>query len=157
LAVEAGGETVGTVDVRGALAAARFDPFATLGTDLMPGPTGEMNRLSIHPRGPVLCLGPGASAAAAQAAVARDAGCPSIEAPGLAPDDLAGLDGFAVAAFDGDEGAARAYRVALAGRAGPIVPLAGRAELASYCRIERHLCIDTTASGGNATLLAASA
>lgn len=68
---------------------------------------------------------------------------------------LADLSGMAVVAYDGPEPQARAYRKALAGREGPIIPLAGLAELAGYCVIERHLCIDTTASGGNASLLAA--
>jgi len=37
------------------------------------------------------------------------------------------------------------------------VPLAGGDDLASYCLLERHVCIDTTAAGGNASLLAAAA
>lgn len=143
--------------IRKALAEVRFDPFAMHSSELMPGPTGEMNRLSTHPRGVVLCLGPGEEAAGRQAASAREAGCPAVVASGLPAGDLARLDGFAVAAFDGSEDEARAYRRALAGRDGPIVPLVRLAELVSCCRIERHLCIDTTASGGNATLLAASA
>jgi RHH-type proline utilization regulon transcriptional repressor/proline dehydrogenase/delta 1-pyrroline-5-carboxylate dehydrogenase len=116
-----------------------------------------MNRLTTHPRGTVLCLGPGPAVAAAQAALARAAGCPAVEAPGLDPEALRGLAGFALAAFDGPAPAARPYREALAARPGPIVPLARRAELGALCRLERHLCIDTTASGGNATLLASSA
>nr|MCU0856351.1 aldehyde dehydrogenase family protein [Paracoccaceae bacterium] len=143
--------------VRAALAATAHDPFTTLSTELLPGPTGEMNRLTTHPRGPVLCLGPGTEAAAAQAAAARAAGCPAVEAPGLDPEALRDLAGFAIAAFDGAPAAARLYREALAARPGPILPLARRSELAALCRLERHLCIDTTASGGNATLLAASA
>jgi RHH-type proline utilization regulon transcriptional repressor/proline dehydrogenase/delta 1-pyrroline-5-carboxylate dehydrogenase len=116
-----------------------------------------MNRLTTHPRGPVLCLGPGTEAAAAQAAAARTAGCPAVEAPGLDAEALRDLSGFAIAAFDGAPAAARPYREALAARPGPILPLARRAELPGLCRLERHLCIDTTASGGTATLLAASA
>jgi RHH-type proline utilization regulon transcriptional repressor/proline dehydrogenase/delta 1-pyrroline-5-carboxylate dehydrogenase len=143
--------------VRAALAATAHDPFRTLSTELLTGPTGEMNRLTTHPRGPVLCLGPGTEAAAAQAAAARAAGCPAVEAPGLDPEALRDLAGFAIAAFDGAPAAARLYREALAARPGPILPLARRSELAALCRLERHLCIDTTASGGNATLLAASA
>jgi len=33
----------------------------------MPGPTGETNQLSAHPRGVVLCLGPGSMKALSQA------------------------------------------------------------------------------------------
>lgn len=47
-----------------------------------------------------------------------------------------------------------AARRALAARAGAIVSLSVGDDLAGLCRLERHLCIDTTASGGNATLLA---
>jgi RHH-type proline utilization regulon transcriptional repressor/proline dehydrogenase/delta 1-pyrroline-5-carboxylate dehydrogenase len=154
----ASGTSTTTAQAAGAaLAATAHDPFATLSTELLPGPTGEMNRLTTHPRGPVLCLGPGAEAAAAQAAAARAAGCPAVEAPGVDPEALRDLAPLAIVAFDGDVVAARSYREALAARPGPILPLARRAELHGLCRLERHLCIDTTASGGNATLLAASA
>jgi RHH-type proline utilization regulon transcriptional repressor/proline dehydrogenase/delta 1-pyrroline-5-carboxylate dehydrogenase len=152
-----GTATTSAQKARTALASASHDPFATLWTELLPGPTGEMNRLTSHPRGPVLCLGPGTDAAAAQAATARAAGCPAVEAPGLDPEALRDLAPLAIVAFDGTPAAARPYREALAARPGPILPLARRAELPGLCRLERHLCIDTTASGGNATLLAASA
>lgn len=57
--------------------------------------------------------------------------------------------------FWGDQETARALRQALAGRKGPILPLITEADPAPRCRLERHLCIDTTAAGGNAALLAA--
>jgi RHH-type transcriptional regulator, proline utilization regulon repressor / proline dehydrogenase / delta 1-pyrroline-5-carboxylate dehydrogenase len=138
-------------------AGAPLDPSAASATAQMPGPTGEMNRLTTHPRGPVLCLGPCGVAAAAQAGIARAAGCPAIEAPECDPSALAGLPDIALAACEGAAEAARAIRRALSERPGPIVPLVRPAELGALCRIERHLCIDTTASGGNARLLAASA
>ncbi|TRW95171.1 bifunctional proline dehydrogenase/L-glutamate gamma-semialdehyde dehydrogenase PutA [Paracoccus sp. M683] len=129
------------------------DSETPLETTLLPGPTGESNRLTTHARGNVLCLGPDT---AAQAAIARAQGCAAVEVTGwLSPEALAGLSGVAVVAYDGPEDRARACRMALAGRDGPIIPLAGSAELAGYCLLERHLCIDTTASGGNASLLAA--
>ncbi|EPC01504.1 bifunctional proline dehydrogenase/pyrroline-5-carboxylate dehydrogenase, partial [Litchfieldella anticariensis FP35 = DSM 16096] len=40
----------------------------------LPGPTGESNRLSFYPKGPVLCLGPTLDIAVAQAAQALGAG-----------------------------------------------------------------------------------
>ena len=50
----------------------------------------------------------------------------------------------------------RAARRALAAREGALVRWpAGRDDLAPRCRLERHTCIDTTAAGGNAALLAA--
>jgi RHH-type proline utilization regulon transcriptional repressor/proline dehydrogenase/delta 1-pyrroline-5-carboxylate dehydrogenase len=133
----------------------------------LPGPTGETNRYSTVPRGPILCLGPGREAALEQAAQARAAGCAALAvAPGLAPeegldgilapDGLAPLPGFAAVAWWGGATEARALRVALAGRADAILPLITEADLAPFCVTERHLCVDTTASGGNAALLAQS-
>ncbi|MFW5642198.1 MAG: hypothetical protein ACOCY0_05485, partial [Roseicyclus sp.] len=102
----------------------------------------------------------------AQAAQARACGCAALAvAPGLAPaegldgtcppEHLSALSRLDAVAFWGDAPAARALRQALAARPGPILPLVTAAELASWLRVERHLCIDTTASGGNAQLLAA--
>ncbi|MCB1492777.1 MAG: hypothetical protein KDJ77_13445, partial [Rhodobiaceae bacterium] len=54
----------------------------------------------------------------------------------------------------GDEDTARAYARALAGREGPIVPLVTGRPDAGHALFERHLCVDTTAAGGNASLLA---
>ena len=51
---------------------------------------------------------------------------------------------------------ARACAQALAARAGALVPLITEADPAPRLVLERHLCIDTTAAGGNAALLAAS-
>jgi RHH-type proline utilization regulon transcriptional repressor/proline dehydrogenase/delta 1-pyrroline-5-carboxylate dehydrogenase len=45
-------------------------------------------------------------------------------------------------------------RIALAGRDGAIVPLETRTIAPERYVVERHLCIDTTAAGGNASLLA---
>ncbi len=152
-------------------------PDAAVATETLPGPTGETNRLSRHPRGRVLCLGPSAEAAAAQARRALAAGNAALlvtpgapeAAAGLAPQDpdrLAALDGVldpaaletlagldAVASDAGGD-ALRALRRALAGREGPILPLVTADDPAERMQVERHLCVDTTAAGGNATLLA---
>ncbi|QTF91598.1 bifunctional proline dehydrogenase/L-glutamate gamma-semialdehyde dehydrogenase PutA, partial [Halomonas sp. BM-2019] len=49
----------------------------------LPGPTGESNRLSFYPKGPVLCLGPSLEIAVAQAVQALGAGCAALlVAPG---------------------------------------------------------------------------
>ena len=54
----------------------------------------------------------------------------------------------------GDEAQGRAYAQALAARNGEIVQLVtGMPDLAHVAH-ERHLCVDTTAAGGNAALLA---
>lgn len=139
--------------VQKALNAAVTDSASVRDTALLPGPTGESNRLTTHARGTVLCLGPDC---AAQAAIAKSQGCAAAEIRGkLAAEVLETLKGMAVVAFDGPEDVARQYRQALAAREGAIVPLVTSAELADYAILERHLCIDTTASGGNASLLAA--
>jgi RHH-type proline utilization regulon transcriptional repressor/proline dehydrogenase/delta 1-pyrroline-5-carboxylate dehydrogenase len=120
----------------------------------LPGPTGESNRLTLTPRAPLLCLGPGREAALEQAAAVRQLGGHAVEAPGLAPEALATLNGFSGALWWGDVDTGRAYARALASRAGAILPLIGAPDT-GHVSLERHLCIDTTASGGNAQLLAA--
>ena len=48
----------------------------------------------------------------------------------------------------------RVYRLALAARVGELIPLVTETFNAERFVIERHLCIDTTAAGGNASLVA---
>ncbi len=145
----------------------------------LPGPTGESNRLSLHPRGRILALGAAPADALAQAlqalamgnavmVVAGDAsptlkpllsaGLPLVALDGcIEPAGLTGLPGLALVAARGPNGWLRALRQALAARDGPIVGLeTGLIAPAAYAH-ERHLCIDTTAAGGNASLLASSA
>ncbi|MDA8871013.1 bifunctional proline dehydrogenase/L-glutamate gamma-semialdehyde dehydrogenase, partial [Rhizobiaceae bacterium] len=129
----------------------------------LPGPTGESNRWTTHPRGTILCLGPDAADAARQAEQASTKGCAAVSiAPGAAidgtldPDTLRGLTGFTAVAYRAGGSHARALRKALTARAGPILPLLTGANIAAACVLERHVCTDTTAAGGNATLIAAS-
>ncbi|PPB82544.1 L-proline dehydrogenase /delta-1-pyrroline-5-carboxylate dehydrogenase [Albidovulum inexpectatum] len=121
----------------------------------MPGPTGESNRLSLIQRPPLLCLGPGKAAAQAQVESVRALGGLAIAVPGaLDPDALLGLNGFSGVIWWGDRDRAAAYGQALARRDGPILPLiTGRPDI-GHVMHERHVCVDTTASGGNARLLA---
>ena len=140
--------------VQAALKAARLPQGAVRVHDL-PGPTGESNRLSLFARPPVLCLGPGAAVAARQVAAVQAAGGVAVAVDGLlAAEALTTLDGFSQALWWGDEAAARGYATALAARRGPILPLVTEAPDAGRVLLERHVCIDTTASGGNAQLLA---
>ncbi len=134
--------------------AAPADPAVTI----LPGPTGELNRLSTRPRPPLLCLGPGAAAVAAQVAAVEALGGRALGATGaLDPQALAALPDFGGVLWWGDADTGRAYSQALAGRAGPILPLiTGQPDL-GHVRIERHLCVDTTAAGGNTALLAGEA
>ena len=121
----------------------------------LPGPTGEMNRLGFAPRPPLVCLGPGRQAAEAQAEAVRALGGAAAVLDGaLPPPALEKLEGFSAALWWGDAEAGRAYAEALAARPGPILPLIAGLPDAAHAHHERHLCVDTTASGGNAQLLA---
>ncbi|EEW26340.1 bifunctional proline dehydrogenase/L-glutamate gamma-semialdehyde dehydrogenase PutA [Rhodobacter ferrooxidans] len=128
-------------------------PPTALHTADLPGPTGESNRLSSYPRPPLLCLGPGTKAAEAQAQAVRALGGTAILAPGLDPAALTRLNGFSGALHWGDASSARPHAQALASRHGPILPLIGGLPDTAHVTLERHVCIDTTASGGNAQLL----
>ena len=132
---------------------------------VLPGPTGESNILSSYGRGVILCLGPTADQAKRQAQIATAQGCRAVivapDADGayalsghIAASDLAKLEGFHSVVFWGDATTLRAMRVALAGRDGRLIPLLAEQDLAERCLLERHVCIDTTAAGGNASLLA---
>ena len=161
-------EPLALAKVQAALDAMPPVPRESVGTLSLPGPTGESNRLSLYPRGVVLCLGPLPADAATQAAVARSNGClPLTIHPGansestlsgyLNRDDLARLSGFDAVVLWSDEADLRAARKALAERNGPLIPLIADHDMADRCVIERHVCIDTTASGGNASLMAGAA
>ena len=134
-------------------------------TVTLPGPTGESNRLSVVPRGTVLCLGPSVEEAEAQIEAARAAGCAAIGiAPGLSgegnldgmldPAALETLSGFDAVALRGGTETLRPLRQALAARDGKRIPLLSEEDFALRLQLERHVCVDTTAAGGNASLLA---
>ena len=142
----------------------------------MPGPTGESNQLSSHPKGMVLCLGPGRDLAIKQALSAlylgnsvvivsnglaanlkfiNDSALPvkAIDG-GIEAESLSLLNGFQAVLYQADKETMQKYRMALAKREGLIIPLIDEIR-ADRLIIERHLCIDTTAAGGNASLIAA--
>ena len=135
---------------------------ATLNTLALPGPTGESNQLTRFGRGTVLCLGPSAGDLDTQAAAARAAGCwpvtVGIEGADITgildPEALTGLHNIDAVVCWADETTQRKARQALARRSGAIIPLISDRDLEPRLQIERHVCIDTTAAGGNAALLA---
>ncbi|MEZ5856262.1 MAG: bifunctional proline dehydrogenase/L-glutamate gamma-semialdehyde dehydrogenase PutA [Hyphomicrobiaceae bacterium] len=152
-----------------------FDAVARTVLDL-PGPTGESNRLSLHPRGVILCLGPTRDDALRQAIqalatgnaaliVAREpvavasrlhtAGVPLVALVGsVAAETLAEVGPLQGVQCGSDLGELGAVARALAERRGAIVPFLVGDVTAAQLMVERHLCIDTTAAGGNASLLA---
>ena len=115
-----------------------------------PGPTGESNRLSHFISGRTLCLGPDVELQMNLVAAAGGVGVPL---PNLKLDALEYLDGFASVIHWGDVDEQRTARQALARRAGPIIPLATGKDIHWAITAEQHICIDTTASGGNTELL----
>lgn len=136
------------------LIAAAGEP-TTPAVTILPGPTGELNRLSTTPRPPLLCLGPGAEAASQQAKTVKALGGRAVICEGkVPPDTLTDLPEFGGAIWWGPEAEARSYAEALADRSGPIIPLITGQPDAAHVLLERHLCVDTTAAGGNASLLA---
>lgn len=123
-------------------------------TTVLPGPTGESNALTTTTKPPLLCLGPGADAAQKQAELVTSLGGSAVVPLGkIAPETLETLQGFSGALFWGEAERARAYDQALANRDGPLVPLITTLPDATRVAAERHICVDTTAAGGNAALL----
>ncbi len=131
----------------------------------LPGPTGESNVLSTYGRGVFLCLGPTLEAAQNQAQIARAHGCGAVViAPGaqgeadvdgmLTPDQLGTLSGFDAVVSWANESSLRELRTVLAARDGALIPLINGEDFGDRCHLERHICVDTTAAGGNASLLA---
>jgi RHH-type proline utilization regulon transcriptional repressor/proline dehydrogenase/delta 1-pyrroline-5-carboxylate dehydrogenase len=119
----------------------------------LPGPTGEANILRHYSRGPILCLGPGAEAVKAQKTAVENLGGQAVSVDGyLEPSELSRLDGFDGVLWWGEN--AREFALALSERDGPILPLITSMPDLGHVVHERHLCIDTTAAGGNASLLA---
>lgn len=130
-------------------AAPALDPH----TMTLPGPTGESNELRQVPRGTLLCLGPSDTDRTAQRDLAEAAGCTPILSD-LDPAALATGQGIDAVAWFGDRATLRTVRQALARRDGAILPLLSGPHEAARLMLERHVCIDTTAAGGNAALLA---
>ena len=142
----------------------------------MPGPTGELNLLSQSARGVVLCLGPDAATATKQAAVALaqgnavvliaegveallsrcvEQGLPVQGRSGqLDPEALIHCDGYAAVCCNAETSELIVLRKALSARPGALLPLITELDQPERFVIERHLCIDTTAAGGNASLIA---
>ncbi len=133
--------------------------------EVMPGPTGESNELFTYARGTILCLGPSSADAQTQAKTAREQGCEALivtpEAVGenaldgfLSREHLAQLSGVDAVVCWSEAEDIRDIRKALASRDGPLIPLITEKDFSNHCLVERHVCIDTTAAGGNVSLLA---
>ena len=123
----------------------------------LPGPTGELNEINYYQRPPLLCLGPGVEAVRQQVLAVEQLGGRAIAVTGeLQPDQLAQLPDFGGLVWWGDKNSAQAYAQALSQLPGAIIPLITDHPDRAHTIHERHLCVDTTAAGGNANLLASS-
>jgi RHH-type proline utilization regulon transcriptional repressor/proline dehydrogenase/delta 1-pyrroline-5-carboxylate dehydrogenase len=122
-------------------------PVPSCGNAALPGPTGETNTLALQPRGRVACIAPSETERSTQARVAESLGNTVVDSLTPAPD--------AVLFAGSDEDEAR-VRAALDADDAPLVPIVrarnGRYDEARLV-MERTLTINTTASGGNASLL----
>lgn len=145
-------------DTTGTLPALPAHNSTAIDTLSLPGPTGESNRLSTLPRAALLCTGPTAETAVAQKRAVEALGGIAVMATGtIQPEALTTGPDYGGILWWGDEATARSYDQALAKRTGPIIPLLRGLPDTARVRQERHVCVDTTASGGNAALLGASA
>ncbi len=125
-----------------------------LSEQVLPGPTGESNKLSMIPRSALLCMGPGVETAHKQARAVTDLGGVALVCTGsIAPEDLTAGPAYGGVLWWGDDDTGRAVEQALAARDGPIIPLIPGLPDVARVLVERHVCVDTTASGGNAALL----
>jgi RHH-type proline utilization regulon transcriptional repressor/proline dehydrogenase/delta 1-pyrroline-5-carboxylate dehydrogenase len=135
----------------------------------MPGPTGETNTLYLRPRGRVACIADTESELAEQARAATATGNIALLAASASASRVCATAGIRceivpdplavepdVVLFAGSAAAEAELRQTLAARSGPIVALVV-AEAGGYdaTRLlsERTVTINTTASGGNASLL----
>jgi RHH-type transcriptional regulator, proline utilization regulon repressor / proline dehydrogenase / delta 1-pyrroline-5-carboxylate dehydrogenase len=128
------------------------------GTTQLEGPTGESNSYTIAARHSVLCLGPDTASQLARLnglgikALVLDPGAPDFAALAAAA-AAAAASGATLALYDGQD--RRSVRRALARLEGARITLdSGNAHI-ERLYAEKSVSQDTTASGGNATLLAA--
>jgi len=136
----------------------------------LPGPTGECNSMHFAPRGVVGCVAADIGSLLVQLVAAfatgnqvlLPAGAESQRVAEFLPDlvevveDLTGAVMLDAVLFSGDESGADALRRRLAARDGALVPLvlAGEAGYELHrLVVERALSVNTTAAGGNASLM----
>jgi RHH-type transcriptional regulator, proline utilization regulon repressor / proline dehydrogenase / delta 1-pyrroline-5-carboxylate dehydrogenase len=131
-------------------------PFSTaplaLGSSELSGPTGESNTYILAARKSVLCLGPDS---VAQVARVSATGAKAIVLDVTKPDfaEKIAASGATLALYEGPD--KRSVRLALANLEGARITLEHGDAHAERFMSEKSVSEDTTASGGNASLLAA--
>ncbi len=157
---------------------ARYAVLSLNGTVLsLPGPTGESNTLRFKPRGEILCCADSVDALLNQIAATLVTGNTALigqAAAKLLPPELAAilhgqvriaadasLTDMPVAGVLADSHHAHALRQACAEREGAIIPVIAMPTDAPWpiwrLIAEQAVCVNTTASGGNASLMAMAA
>jgi RHH-type proline utilization regulon transcriptional repressor/proline dehydrogenase/delta 1-pyrroline-5-carboxylate dehydrogenase len=161
------GKNVKLLEVQEALFKSSKIGIKKLYVNELPGPTGEINRLTAYGMGTILCLGPSADDARSQVMIAKQMGCPylAVVPVGSGKNIINGflkrsflteLKGFDAVVLWSNVKDLKLVKKALAKRNGCIIPLISTTNMKNFCIKERHLCIDTTAAGGNVALLARS-
>ncbi len=129
---------------------------------VLPGPTGESNHWRFVPRDTVLVLENDAESASQLTRSLAALGCTittmplkdALDGSGQALQARLQQDSVAVVLADSqDPGELLHLRKQLAATNGPLLPLVNSVEDSSRFLLERHICIDTTAAGGNTSLL----
>ncbi|MGK6356395.1 trifunctional transcriptional regulator/proline dehydrogenase/L-glutamate gamma-semialdehyde dehydrogenase [Sphingomonas sp. DT-207] len=167
--LEANGDASGAARVRAAVSA------SLLGGEVeLPGPVGERNLYALHPRGTVLALPATRDGLVAQLAASLAGGntlvvhAPPALRSGFAGlpasvaarirwiEEWAGQGPFAGALIEGDSAQVRAALEAIAALSGPIIltQAAGAGYRLEWLVEEVSTSINTTAAGGNASLMA---
>ena len=124
-------------------------PPLSVGEVEMNGPVGERNLYALHPRGRILCIAKTAAGLDAQKRIVAETGneCVVAEAGWEAKGP------YAAALIEAEGAALIGHLQSLAAMPGPIVT----AQVAPYCQAwlmeEKSISINTTASGGNASLM----
>lgn len=125
---------------------------------VLPGPTGESNHWRTAPRSPVLIVDNGSPEVQKAEQASKALGCDTllIEVTKAQTDLLSAIDSYKAAAVVAPQSSALDrlnYRIQMSQGNGALIPLLNTADDPSRLLMERHVCIDTTAAGGNASLL----
>ena len=117
----------------------------------LPGPTGELNTYSTQPRGHILVLHPDSATRRELAQIAEQSGNTVTESAVLPPDCAENFDAV-MTRLDDDSvfSSLAALRAQPGERITPVISDQGGY---IWLKKEKHICRDTTASGGNVDLL----
>ncbi|MFZ1815623.1 MAG: bifunctional proline dehydrogenase/L-glutamate gamma-semialdehyde dehydrogenase PutA [Rhizobiaceae bacterium] len=122
---------------------------------VLKGPTGEQNSYRLSPRGQVACLGPSLQDRKAQAAMAARAGNKILETQAMSDRFLAELEADRLDVVMCMSPVPGELRTALAMKQGRRIPILATLGSSGMLYTETSISEDTTASGGNASLLSA--